>query len=347
MTASLVVLQQGVHTTVQDLGRTGSQRLGIPVSGAIDAVALRTANVLVGNPQPMAALEMTALGPAFRVEAESVRVALASASGSLAVETPGGEKRTVQALESIRLSNADRVTVGGLSASAVAYLAVEGGFDLPPFMGSLSTFVRGAFGGLEGRALLPGDRLPLARSSVEARAEARLAGWSLAPATVVRVVLGPQDDYFGSDAIATFLGSAYRLSRDADRMGFRFEGPRIAHAKGFDIVSDGIAPGSIQVPGSGQPIIMLADRQVTGGYPKIATVISADLPALGRLMPGMSVSFAAVTVAEARAIRRTQEAELAELPERLLPVTSGAELRLLYEANLVSGVVHAEDFHQT
>ncbi|MBS0240674.1 MAG: biotin-dependent carboxyltransferase family protein [Proteobacteria bacterium] len=341
MTAALRVLNPGLHTTVQDFGRTGSQRFGIPVSGALDLIALRTANVLVGNPQSTAALEIAALGPALEIEAKSVRVALAACSGGLEVVSAGGDKRLIPPLESVRLVAGDRVAVKALSGTAVAYLAVEGGFDLVPFLGSLSTFIRGSFGGLDGRALKAGDRLPLLRDEVADRGEVRLADWRLEPATEVRVVLGPQDDYFTPEAIATFLGEPYTLTRDADRMGMRFEGAKIAHAKGYDIVSDGIAPGAIQVPGSGQPIVMVVDRQVTGGYPKIATVISSDLAALGRMLPGMRVKFTQVSVAEAHQIRRELEAVMANLMGRLIPAATGPNLERLYDANLVSGVIDA------
>jgi biotin-dependent carboxylase-like uncharacterized protein len=342
MSGILRVLQPGLRTTVQDLGRIGAQRLGIPVSGALDPIALRAANILVGNPQAAAALEMAALGPTLEVEAESVRIAIAGGSVTVVVERTDGSRREVPRLESIRLVEGDKLRIGAISGSAVAYLAIEGGLALPSFLGSLSTYVRGGFGGLDGRALIAGDRLPLVLSAVVARTELRLDALDLAPATTLRVVPGPQADYFTPEAMATFLGSPYVVTREADRMGLRLEGPRLAHAKGYNIVSDGIAPGSIQVPGSGQPIVLLADRQTTGGYPKIATVISADLAALGRVLPGMTLRFEATTVAEAQAARRAQEAEMSALANHLLPARpDGPDLERLYDANLVSGVVHA------
>jgi biotin-dependent carboxylase-like uncharacterized protein len=342
MSGILRVIQPGLRTTVQDLGRIGSQRLGIPVSGALDPIALRAANIVVGNPQATAGLEMAALGPTLEIEAESVRVAVAGGSASILVERPDGSRREVPPLESVRLVEGDKLRIGAITGSAVAYLAIEGGLALPPFLGSLSTYVRGGFGGLEGRALVAGDRLPLALSAVEARTELRLDRLDLVPPSTVRVVPGPQADYFTPDALAAFSGSPYVVTRDADRMGLRLEGPQLAHAKGYNIVSDGIAPGSIQVPGSGQPIVLLADRQTTGGYPKIATVISADLAALGRLLPGMALRFEVVTVGEAQAARRLQEAEMSALANRLIPVRpDGPDLERLYDANLVSGVIHA------
>jgi biotin-dependent carboxylase-like uncharacterized protein len=234
------------------------------------------------------------------------------------------------------------VRVGAIEASATAYLAIAGGFALTPFMGSLSTYVRGGFGGLDGRALRKDDRLPLALPSAPAGADQRGSGLDLAPPDEVRVVLGPQDDYFGAEALAAFLSTEWRVSREADRMGLRLEGPKLAHAKGANIVSDGIAPGSIQVPGNGLPIVLLADRQTTGGYPKIATVVSADLPSLGRVSPGAPLRFRAISVAEAEAARRDLEARLLQLGQSLAPVaTAIIDPERLLAVNLVSGVLDA------
>jgi biotin-dependent carboxylase-like uncharacterized protein len=342
MSAALKVIQPGLMTTVQDLGRTGYQRLGIPVSGVLDPIALRAANALVGNPTGTAGLEIAMAGPVLEVEAESVRVALVGTGDGLVVERAGGGTRKVPPLESVRLLRGDRLRVGATGRSAVACLAVEGGFALRPFLGSLSTYTRGGFGGLDGRTLQPGDRLPLALGSAPARAEVRLSGIDLAPAATVRLVLGPQDDYFSAETIAALAAGTYTVTREADRMGLRLEGPPLPHANGYNIVSDGIAPGSIQVPGSCQPIVLLADRQTTGGYPKIAAVISADLAAVGRLLPGMAVRFAIVTLAEAQAARRAQEADVGAFAARLETVRpDGPDLERLYDSNLVSGVVCA------
>lgn len=348
MSGFLRIVQPGLHTTVQDLGRYGSQRLGIPVSGALDAAALRAANVVVGNAPATAALEMTALGPTLEVVAESVRVAIAGGESKLVIEHHGGGTLTpVPGLQSIRAQRGDRIRIPAIAGSSVAYLAIEGGMSLTPFMGSYATYVRGGFGGFQGRALVAGDSVPLHRSSVDERPEQTLPGFSLSPPTEVRVVLGPQDDFFGPEAIATFLGSPYRVSREADRMGLRLEGPPLDHAKGYNIVSDGIAPGSIQVPGSRQPIVLLADRQTTGGYPKLATVISADLPAMGRLVPGSSVSFRAVTIAEAQVLRRSREVEWSTLPGLLQVVRAeGVDLDRLLSTNLISGVTRGDPHDQ-
>ena len=344
MNPTLKVIQPGLQTTVQDLGRIGGQRFGIPVSGATDAVALRVANVVVGNAQGTAGLEIALMGPTLEVVADSVRVAVAGGTAEIEVTALDGTIRRIPALQSVRLMRGERLRVGAIPGSAVAYLAVAGGLDLEPFQGSLSTYVRGAFGGLEGRALREGDLLPLRRRQAEERGEMRLAVFDLVPQSHVRVVLGPQDDYFTAAAIQTFLSQPYTVTREADRMGLRLDGPVLTHAKGYNIVSDGIAPGAIQVPGNGLPIILLADRQSTGGYPKIATVASVDLAALGRASPGLKLTFEAISVEVAQQLRREQGQRLAALAGQLEPArTTAFDLARLLSENLVSGVVDAQD----
>jgi allophanate hydrolase subunit 2 len=201
-------------------------------------------------------------------------------------------------------------------------------------------------GGRNGGGLAAGDRLPLTNQAADPRTEMSLADFDLSPPSEIRIILGPQEDYFTPEAIETLISTPYIVSREADRMGIRLEGEPLNHSKGYNIVSDGIAPGSIQVPGSRLPIILLADRQTVGGYPKIATVISADLPATGRLLPGTTVRFRIVSLAEAQAARRQLEDEMASLPARLSPVRAdGPDLDRLYDSNLVSGVIDAERPH--
>lgn len=346
MTAALRVLSPGLMTTIQDQGRTGFQSLGVPVSGALDRISLAAANILVGNAPGTAAFEIAYQGPTFVVEAESARVAFAGAEPAIEVLPANGEgPRRPQALESIRLVRGDTLKVGAFNGSAVGYLAVEGGLGVPAVLGSRATLVRAGIGGLDGRALRAGDSVPLAREAASEREEQRLPDFSVPRPDRFRVVLGPQDDYFTPEAIDTLLSATYTATQSTDRMGMRLDGPPLAHALGSDIVSDGIAPGTIQVPGNGLPIILLADRQTTGGYPKIATVISADLPALGRLRPGATLSFSAVTVEEAQALRRRQEAELAALATSLAPVVRLflPDTEKLLSHNLVSGAVDARD----
>jgi biotin-dependent carboxylase-like uncharacterized protein len=232
--------------------------------------------------------------------------------------------------------------VGMVEGSSTAYLVVAGGFALPAFMGSLSTYARAGVGGFEGRKLASGDALPLSREQASPGDEKKLARPFDYGSGPVRVVWGPQDDYFSEKGRRTFIESDYRVSKEADRMGIRFEGPTIEHSKGADIISDGIGPGAIQVPGAGLPIVLLGDRQTVGGYSKIATVASVDLPRLGRLLPGQVVRFAPVTVEEAEKLRRDQEARLqrAIADFKTARPPGGIDLVRLYEENLIDGVVY-------
>ena len=340
MNADLLVTEPGLHTTVQDLGRFGYQAMGVPVAGALDPVALRLANSVVGNPQPTAVLEFLYTGPALEVAAASVRIAAAHAR----IELLGASREVIPPWQSVTLERGDRLRVGPPAGSACGCLAIEGGIDLPPVLGSLSTHCRSAIGGLEGRALAPGDRLPLVQDTAEPRGESRLG----APPDVtlperLRVVLGPQETCFTEEALAALVSGTFRVSKQADRMGLRLGGPRLDHRGGYNIVSDGVVTGAIQVPGSGQPILLLADHQTTGGYPKIATVISADLPAAGRLKPGDPVHFAAVSVEVTEEAARRLDESIARHAADLVDAGPATILdrAALYSENLVSGVVNA------
>jgi len=338
MSAGLKVLAPGLHTTVQDLGRLGYQAIGVPVSGALDGFSLQLANALVGNSPRTPALEVLMSGPTFEVAADTVRVALAGVGANLAI---GAEKARIGPGQSVTLPRGAVIeVVAGQSASG--YLAVEGGIAVPRVLGSTSTYVRAAIGGLDGRALRRGDFVPLAIAHASERAELRLP-LPLMPTgdQPIRVVLGPQQEYFTEEAVAAFLLAEFRISQSADRMGMRLDGPSLQHRGGWDIVSDAITTGAIQVPGSGQPILLLADHQTTGGYPKIATVISADLPVVGRRRPGDRLRFAAVTVEVAEELCRAAEYHLAELAAKLEPISDhpAIDLGSLYDGNLISGVV--------
>ena len=306
---ALDVVAPGPHTTIQDRGRIGYQDVGLPTSGPLDRISLYLANALVGNEPGAPALEMLLQGPTLKVAAESVRVALVGCSASIQVRS--GTPRTIPAGQSVRLMRDEVFRIGTLGDSVCAYLAIEGGPDVPAVLGSASTFTRGAIGGFRGRRLQQGDSVPLRLASVDDRGERALAGpLDLAIDQPIRVVLGPQTDYFTPAAVQTFLSSDYTVSPQADRMGYRLAGPTLAHVAGYDIVSDGIVSGAIQVPGSGLPIILLVDNQTTGGYPKIATVVSADIPVVGRRKPGRTIRFVAIEVEEAVLLRREQEAML-------------------------------------
>ena len=339
MTPGLKVLAPGLHTTVQDLGRVGYQDIGVPVSGALDGIALRLANALVGNPQGTAALEILVSGPILEIAADSTRLALIGTGASLRIR--GENPRVAAAGQSVRVQRGDIVQIALGRKSACCYLAIEGGIAVPRVLGSASTYVRAALGGLNGRALRHDDVIPLAVGCASERNELRAPALaSGSPDQPIRVVLGPQHKYFKKESLAALLDAEFRVSKDADRMGMRLDGPLLRHRRGWDIVSDAIATGSIQVPGSGQPIVLLADHQTTGGYPKIATVISADLPRLGRCRPGDPLRFVSVELEAAEEMCREAEREFAKLVGALEPVPSEIELDIgsLYGENLISGV---------
>ena len=343
MNGGLKVLSPGLYSSVQDLGRIGWQRLGVPVSGALDAAALRLGNALVGNPENTPALEMLGSGPSLEVLAESARVAVTGASATLVMANGNA---VVPGWGSLTLRRGDvfRVILG--ASSVCGYLAAEGGIAVPLVLGSAATYARAAIGGFAGRALQSGDRLPLALQRAPERTELCLPcpppGGLDQP---IRVVLGPQQDHFTEPAVATFLDTEFSISQSSDRMGLRLDGPLLNHRAGWDIVSDAIATGSIQVPGTGQPILLLADHQTTGGYPKIATVISADLGVVGRRRPGQKIRFAAVSVAEAEKLARAEAARIGSLVASIgpAPAAAGVDLGRLYDGNLISGVVTATE----
>ena len=333
--SGLRVLRPGLHTTVQDLGRFGLQALGVPVSGALDPDALRLANALVGNPPDEAALEVLHAGPMLEVTAPALRLALAAYEGEIVVENAA--RRILPAWQAVVLPCGTRFRLAAARAAVCSYLAVGGGLDVPLVAGSRSTFVRGGFGGWQGRALAAGDELPAPRRPVRPAPLRRLATPPALGAGPLRVVLGPQDDHFTDEAIATLTGADYTVTRAADRMGLRLDGPRLAHRGGHDIVSDGTTAGALQVPGDGRPLLLLADRQTTGGYPKIATVCTADLPRAGRLRPGDRVRFAVIGVAEAQAERRAQEAALAATIAELAYSDAGNGTGALFKGRRLIG----------
>jgi biotin-dependent carboxylase-like uncharacterized protein len=302
------VVDPGPQTTVQDAGRRGQLRYGIPPSGPVDGRSFTLANRLVGNPDGAAALEFTLIGPRLRAEAPCV-IAVTGADAPVTVnDVPAAAWTT------LALATGDAVRIGPARAGVRGYVAVAGGIEVPPVLGSRSTYLRGRLGGLEGRALRRDDVLRLgAAAPVRRRAvpSSAIPDWRQEP--VLRVVLGPQADRFTDEGVAAFLGGAYEVLPQSDRMGARLHGPRIAHSRGHDIISDGIALGAVQVPGDGQPIVLLVDRQSTGGYTKIATVCSFDIPRVGQAKPGQRVRFSAVDVAEAQRLSRAATADIANV----------------------------------
>lgn len=344
MSARLLLVDPGLASSLQDFGRVGLQRFGTPPAGALDRDALRLANALVGARADQAALEARYLGPTIEAAADSVRIALVGADVAMKLTPadPMAEPAEIGPNRTVTLKRGDRLRVGPLRGSSTAYLAVEGGFAAAPTLGSRSFFARGPFGGFYGRPLAAGDALPLAlMSAAEGGERALTRSYPIVQPERIRVVLGPQDDYFTEAGLETFFATDWRTSKDGDRMGLRLEGPVIEHAKGFNIVSDGSATGAIQVPGTGLPLVLLPDRGTAGGYPKIATVITPDLGALGRLGPGEHLRFAPVSAAEGVAAARARRAEIDAMIAAIAPYRDGAALDLdrLYEGNLVTGLV--------
>ncbi|WP_262270650.1 5-oxoprolinase subunit C family protein [Microvirga yunnanensis] len=333
--SDLVITSCGPMTSLQDRGRIGYQGFGVSPSGAMDRRALAMANALVGNPPDMAAIEFMNLGGAFTCEGGDLHVALAGAGCSLSIDgTP------VAPQTSVVLKEGQSLEVGHPRTGTFAYLAIAGGIAVEPELGSLSFHLRSRLGGLKGAPLKAGDRLPC-RPEAQDREPMQLGLDPLEEAGPIRVMLGPQDDYFTPETISLLLESEFTVSPQADRMGFQLTGPRLAHARGFNIVSDGIVDGHIQVPGSGQPIVLMRDRQTAGGYPKIATVISADLARFAQLRPGMSLRFKAVERDEAVAAARRLKDWIAALPASLTPVRFALTTEHLLSRNLIGGTVNA------
>ncbi len=305
-------------TSLQDRGRFGHGREGLSRSGAMDQLALAAANALTGNGPGEAAVELMLAGGSFKVLEGRARIALAGASMPVTIG-----REPLAPSTSCTVEEGDTVTIGPASSGIFGYLAVEGGFAVAPDLGSVSLQARAGVGGFGGRPFKTGDRIPLRAGEPGGRPDRSLRPVDLPGDVPIRVVLGPQDDHFPPEAVAAFLATTYTISPDADRMGYRLSGPPIEHLHGFNIVSDGLVAGSVQVPGSGVPIVMMADYQTTGGYPKIATVITADLRALAQRRTGERVQFMAVDVTTAQGMARARAAEIAALPSLLRTVRGG------------------------
>jgi biotin-dependent carboxylase-like uncharacterized protein len=296
-----LVLKAGLFTTVQDLGRSGFLGYGVPLSGAMDQFSLVAANQMVGNEPSCACLETTFVGPELEV-LRGTQVAVTGAECS-----PRINARSVPMWRTLSLEKGDVLSFGNARGGCRAYLSVRGGVDVPLVLGSRSTFARGRFGGLDGRALRIGDvigRFDVAPLRTEYSLPEKFLP-SFADCVEARVVLGPQEDMFTDEGVSMFLSGLFRITPEADRMGYRLDGPRVIHRNSADIVSDAILPGAVQVPQDGRPIVVMRDAQTTGGYSKVAVVISPDLNVLGQARPGGSVRFSRVSVDEAQ--RRSRE----------------------------------------
>jgi len=310
--AHIMVVKAGWLTTVQDLARYGFQQYGVPVSGAMDRYSHIVANRLIGNRDHDAALEITLKGPELLFEQDSV-IAVAGADLTPSVNGIG-----IPLWTSLLVEAGNRLTFRARRSGARCYLAVAGGIDVPVVIGSRSTHLSSHTGGVNGRALAERDVLvggvpfPHHRTTIGRSLQEKLRP-IYSTAVTLRILPGPQRSSFSEQALAVLTSSPYQLSSQSDRMGYRLEGPKLAHKGSRRWISDGTAMGALQIPPDGQPILLMADRQTTGGYPKIAVVISADLHKAGQLMPGEMVSFTLITLPDAQAHMKTQWNELSQV----------------------------------
>jgi len=311
---SIRVLKPGPLSSLQDLGRHGYQRFGVIVGGVMDEWSHRVANLLVGNPQPEATLEITLMGPSLVFERAAL-IAIAGADLSARI----GEAPLPQGVP-VLVREGSQLDFGRRASGCRAYLAVHGGYAVPPVMGSRSTYLRAGFGGLEGRALRKGDLLPVGggdpRSvfpALAGRLDAHAAPFGAFdggefepvahPASArerIRFVAGQQWDAFTEEARERFLAGAFRVNSNSDRMGYRLDGPGLALRAPLEMISEGVAFGTVQVPPDGNPIVLMADRQTTGGYPKIAAVASVDLPLIAQAVPQQELRFERIGLDDAQ-----------------------------------------------
>lgn len=301
--SSLTVESPGLLTTVQDLGRPGFGPLGVSQSGAADPVALRLGNLLVGNLSNSAALEMTLLGGTF-VFPEGAVIAITGADFGPTVKDQPLEMWTQHIIEP-----GAKLKLGSTQNYARSYLAIAGGIDVPPFLGSASTHLVSSLGGFQGRALRKGDVLPLGRPAnrIPPRRISQVALFNLKPRKKLRVTEGPQSDQFSEDAKQSFFRALFRVSEDANRLGIRLEGPALSASMPAEMITEGVTLGAVQITPSGQAIILGVEQQTTGGYPKIANVIGADLHRLGQLRPRDEFRFERIPLAVARSLWLEQE----------------------------------------
>ncbi|HET6204717.1 MAG TPA: biotin-dependent carboxyltransferase family protein [Planctomycetota bacterium] len=312
---TLEVVRAGPFATVQDLGRFGHLRHGVPPSGAMDPFALEVANLLVGNPRGAAALEVAPGRLALRCLAEG----LFAVTGADLDATVDG--KPAPRWEAFAVHGGETLSFGRALGGVFAYLALAGGIDVDEVMGSRSTYVRARLGGFEGRPLGRGDLLRAGPIAAPLRPAGRRLPREVIPSysrrVEARVILGPDLDRFTEQALATLLASPFEVTPRSDRMGYRLRGPSLRHRGGADILTDALATGSVQVPPDGQPIVLLADRPATGGYARIATVITADVGKVAQSPPGGTVSFRSVEIEQAQAEALRFEARLADVEKRL------------------------------
>ena len=304
-TGALHILKPGLLTTVQDLGRYGHQASGVPVAGPMDTFSHRLANQLAGNPIDAATLEITLIGPDLIVEADTT-MAIAGAQFEVTCDD-----RPIGLGASFAVTRGQRLRFGRIVQGARAYLAVAGGIETPPVLGSRATHLVSRMGGFDGRALQSGDRVPIGNTP-QPRPQRKSVGLTLPSKgrALLRVMPGPQADWFQSDALRAIASVSFRISPQSNRMGYRLQGPPLVRAREGELISEPLGIGAIQVPAAGEPILLMADRQTAGGYPKIGYVISADLPIAGQLAPGDFIEFHVCTHQEAVAALISRERQL-------------------------------------
>jgi antagonist of KipI len=300
------IVKPGLLTTIQDLGRWGHQVVGVPVAGPMDVFSHRLANQLVANADDAATLEITLIGPELEFAA-GARVAVTGAVFDLACDD-----QPIAPGESITISKGQRLKFGRLHQGARAYLAIAGGIQTAPILGSRSTHLVSHMGGHDGRALAAGDRIPIVADPGIDPVVRKASGFHLPSAgrARLRVMPGPQDDWFDDDALKILTSVSFRISPRSNRMGYRLEGPPLTRSRDGEPISEPVGVGAIQVPNAGEPILLMADRQTAGGYPKIGHVITADLPLAGQLAPGDFVEFALCSRQEAVAALIARERQL-------------------------------------
>jgi len=324
---SMLVAKPGALSTLQDLGRFGYQRMGVVVGGAMDATSHRAANLLVGNRESEATLEITLIGPGL-VFTETTLIAICGANLS-----PRVGERELPLGRPVLLRAGSRLDFGRRQSGCRAYLAVRGGFDVVPVMDSKSTYLRGGFGGFQGRALRKGDEVPTGRADAEgwyprlgrmlrqgdepfcaaARCFIEIAAGDIDTPQPIRVVRGQQWEALADNARTQFVSAPFRITPESDRMGFRLQGPKLDLQRPIEMISEAVAFGTVQLPPDGNAIILMADRQTTGGYPKIANVAGADLPLLAQMMPHQYLSFAAISLDDAQRLYLAREQEMRAL----------------------------------
>jgi len=310
--SSLLVESAGLQTTVQDLGRPGFGPEGVSASGAADPVALRLGNLLVENQPGVAGLELTLVGGSF-VFPDGAVIALTGADLGATVNG-----RPLEMWASHTLEPGTKLMFGATRNFARGYLAIAGGIQVDPFLGSASTHVLSGLGGFEGRALRKGDRLRIGKASkkVRRRRITLAALYAFKPRKVLRVTEGPQADWFSEAAKQVFYRDVFRVSEESDRMGLRLQGTALDGSTAREMITEGVSLGAVQVTPSGQPIILFVEQQTTGGYPKIANIIAADLHRIGQLRPRAEIRFQRTSLAVARSLWIEQE-RLLNAPEQL------------------------------